>query len=208
MYRQLATYLAQYKQVSIPEVGSFMLVPQSAKLDVASKLIQPPVYLPRYSDEDLVKEHQLNFLALDLNADKEIVREQLENFGRELKTKILHGALSWKGVGRLESEEAKMVFYPDPIEIKGLQPISAEKVLRKNVQHIVLRGEQEVLSAPFYEEEKKIKKKKSLVSLIGWIVVAVSIVFIVVYLFSDGFKTPASGTKLKLVPDSSSSTHK
>src|SRR5687768_12771602 len=109
-------------------------------LDVASKLIQPPTYLPQYSDKDSVKEHQLNFLALDLNADKDAVKEQLENFGKDLRTKIKHGSFSWKGVGKLEDEDVKMVFYPDVLEIKGLQAISAEKVLRKNVQHTVRRG--------------------------------------------------------------------
>ena len=208
MYQQLATYLQQYKQVTIPQIGSFELVSQSATLDVASKVIHPPVYLPKYSDRELVREHQLNFLAVDLNADKYIVKEQLENFGRELRAKIERGALIWKGVGRLESEDAKMVFHPDVVEIKGLQSMPAEKVLRKNVQHTVLRGEQEVLSASFYDEEKKINKKKSLVNLIGWIVVALSIVFIIVYVSSDGFKTTSSGTKMKLVPDSPASTHK
>jgi hypothetical protein len=208
VYQQLATYLQQYKQVSIPQVGSFELIPQPAILDVASKLILPPLYLPQYSNKDSVKEHQLNFLALDLNTDKDIVREQLENFGRELKTKIQGGALAWKGVGRLESEEAKMIFHPDVIEIRGLKPIAAEKVLRKNVQHTVLRGEQEVLSASFHDEEKKIGKKKSVGSLVGWIVVALSVVFIAVYLYSNGFKTTASGTKMKVRHDSSSATHK
>jgi hypothetical protein len=87
VYQQLATYLSQYKQVTIPQVGSFELVPKPAMLDVASKLIHPPGYLPQYSDRDFVKEHQLNFLALDLNADKEIVKEELENFGKDLKKK-------------------------------------------------------------------------------------------------------------------------
>ena len=112
MYQQLVKYLSQYKQVSIPQVGSFELVPQSAMLDVASKLIQPPTYLPQYSDKDSVKEHQLNFLALDLNTDKEQVKEQLENFGKDLRTKIKHGPFSWKGVGKLQDANAEMVFHP------------------------------------------------------------------------------------------------
>ena len=208
MYQQLATYLQQYKQVTIPQIGSFELVSQSATLDVASKLINPPVYLPQYSDTDSVKEHQLNFLAVDLNADKFMVKEQLENFGRELKTKIQGGILTWKGVGRLESDDSKMFFYPDVVEIKGLQPMPAEKVLRKNVQHTVLRGEQEVLSASFYVEKKASVKKRSIVGIIGWIAVVLSIAFIVIYLYTDGLTATASGTKMKVVPDSTTPTYK
>ena len=208
MYQQLAKYLSQYKQVSIPQVGTFELVQQSAMLDVAYKLIQPPTYLPQYSDKDLVKEHQLNFLALDLNADKEQVKEQLENFGKDLRIKIRHSAFSWKGVGKLEDADVKMVFHPDVLEIKGLQAIPAEKVLRKNVQHIVRRGEQEVVSSAFQEEEKLVLQKKSFVSIIGWTVVVLAIAFIVIYLYMNGFNSTSAGTRMKISPSNTSSTHK
>ena len=208
MYQQLATYLTQYKQVTIPQVGSFELVPKPAMLDVASKIILPPGYLPQYSDKDFVKEHQLNFLALDLNTDKEIVREELENFGKDLKKRIQQGIFFWKGIGKLEAGEAAMVFYPDFLEIKGLQTIAAEKVLRKNVQHIVRRGEQEVVSSSFYEEEKPEIKERSITGLIGWVIVILSVFFIAFYLYRDGFKATASGTKLKVVPANTAPTHK
>ncbi len=208
MYQQLARYLSEYKQVTIPQIGSFELIPQSAMLDVASKLIKPPTYIPQYSDKDSVKDHQLNFLALDLNADKEQVREQLENFGKDLRIKIKRSSFSWKGVGKLEDADLKMVFYPDILEIRGLQAIPAEKVLRKNVQHTVRRGEQEVMSSSFQEEEKPVPKKKSLVSVIGWTVVILAITFIAIYLFKDGFNSTSSGTRMKIVPSNTSPTHK
>ena len=208
MYQQLAKYLSQFKQVSVPQVGTFELVQQSALLDVASKLIQPPTYLPQYSDKDLVKEHQLNFLALDLNADKDQVREQLENFGRDLRTKISQGVFTWKGVGKLESADLKMVFHPDVLEIKGLQAIPAEKVLRKHAQHTVRRGEQQVISSSFQEEEKPVLKKKSLVRFIGWAVVILAVAFIAIYLYMNGFSSTSSGNRTKISPSNTSSTHK
>jgi hypothetical protein len=208
VFQQLATYLAQYKQVTIPQVGSFELILQPATLDVASKLIEPPLYLPRYSDKDLVPEHQLHFLALDLNTGKDQVKDQLENFGKELKVKIQSGVFSWKGIGKLENAGAKLVFYPDVSTIKGFQPVPAKKVLRKNVQHTILRGEQEVVSASFYDEEKKVEKKRSISSLAGWMVVIISVVFIAFYLYQQGLRTSSSGTKMKVVPSSTSPTHK
>ena len=208
MYQHLAKYLSQYKQVSIPQVGSFELVPQSAVLDVASKLIKPPTYIPQYSDKDIVKDHQLNFLALDLKADKEQVKEQLENFGKDLRAKIRHGAFSWKGVGKLQDANTEMIFHPDVLVINGLQAIPAEKVLRKNVQHTVRRGEQEVMSSSFQEEEKPVVKKKSLVGIIGWAVVVLAIAFIAVYLYMEGFNSTSSGSRMKIVPSNTSPTHK
>lgn len=208
MFQQLTSYLSQYKQVSIPQVGSFELVPKPAMLDVASKLIQPPGYFPKYSEADLVKEHQLNYLATDLNADKESIKEQLENFGRELRMKTQEGILSWKGVGKLEAGGAALVFHPETVDINGLQALPAEKVLRKNVQHTVRRGEQEVVSSFDSAEEKSITKKRSVVELVGWTVVLVSVVLIIILVFSKGTHPTPIGTKMKVHPSHTAPTHK
>ena len=208
MYQQLAKYLSQYKQVSIPQVGTFELVPQSATLDVASKLIYPPSYATRYIDSVSVKEHQLNFLALDLNAGKDQTLEELENFGRELKRKIQGGVFSWKGIGRLEAKATTTVFHPEVFVAQGLKPIAAEKVLRKNVQHTVLRGEQEVLSASFYDEEKTFRKRIHVPVLVGWIVVILSVLFIVYVVYRNNFSATSSGTRMKVVPSAETPTYK
>ena len=208
MYQQLAKYLSQYKQVSIPQVGTFELVPQSATLDVASKLIYPPAYSTRYSDSVLVKEHQLNFLAIDLNAGRDQVMEELESFGRELKRKIQGGVFSWKGIGRLEGKETTTVFHPEVFVSEGLKPIAAEKVLRKNVQHAVLRGEQEVFSASFYDEEKTFKKRVYVPTLIGWIAVALSALLILYFVYRNNFSPTSSGTRMKVPPATESPTYK
>jgi hypothetical protein len=208
VYQQLARYLSQYKHVSIPQVGTFELVPQSATLDVASKLIYPPSYFTKYSDSVSIKEHQLNFLAIDLNEGRDQVLEELENFGRELKRKIQAGVFSWKGIGRLEGKETATVFHPEAFVSEALKPITAEKVLRKNVQHTVLRGEQEVLSASFYDEEKAILKKKSVAILIGWIVVALSVLLILFFVYKNNFSPASSGTRMKVKPATESPTHK
>ena len=208
MYQQLARYLSQYKQVSIPQVGTFELVPESARLDVASKLIYPPSYFTRYSDFVSVKEHQINFLAIDLNAGRDQVLEELESFGNELKRKIHAGVVSWKGIGRLEAKETSTVFHPEVFVSEGLKPINAEKVLRKNVQHAVLRGEQEVFSASFYDEEKIFKKRVHVPTLIGWIAVALSALLILYFVYRNNFSPTSSGTKMKVTPATESPTYK
>lgn len=208
MYQQLAKYLSQYKQVSIPQIGTFELVPQPARLDVASKLIYPPAYSARYNDSVSVKEHQLNFLAIDSNTGKEQVLEELENFGKELKRKIQAGVFSWKGIGRLEVKEANTIFHPDNFVSEGLKLIAAEKVLRKNVQHTVLRGEQEVLSASFYDEEKTFRKRVYVPTLIGWIAVALAVLLILYFVYRDNFSPTSSGTRMKVMPAIESPTYK
>ena len=201
MFQQLSKYLSQYKQVSIPEIGSIELIYQSASLDVASKMIQPPAYLPHYSNRDIVKEHQLNFLAADLNTDKVSVQQQLQNFGKDLEQRIQNEAFLWRGIGRLEKNDAHILFHPDMASNSGLQPVVAEKILRENVMHTVLIGEQEVQKSQGYEETTTVVSgKRSFAVLAGWILAAAAVIFIVFMLYKGNFQTPATGNKMKVVP--------
>jgi hypothetical protein len=200
VFQQLTKYLSQYKQVSIPEIGSIELVYQSASLDVPNKRIEPPSYLPRYSDRDTVKEHQLNFLAADLNTDKVSVQQQLQIFGRELQKRIHNEAFLWRGIGRLEKTDSRILFHPDVLPNEGLQHIKAEKILRENVMHTVLVGEQEVQKKHLREESVAVSEKRSYLNIIGWILAAAAIGFIVFMLYQDNFQTTASGNKTKIVP--------
>ena len=141
-------------------------------------------------------------------AGRESIKEQLENFGRDLRRKTQQGIFSWKGVGRLEAGGAALVFHPEIIEVKGLQALTAEKVLRKNVQHTVRRGEQEVLSSFVGVEEKSSIKKRSVVELVGWVVVLLSVVLIIILVFSKGTNSTSVGTKMKVHPSNTAPTHK
>ena len=134
--------------------------------------------------------------------------EELENFGRELKRKIQTGVFLWKGIGRLEAKETTTVFHPEVFVSEGLKPIIAEKVLRKNVQHTVLRGEQEVLSASFYDEEKTFRKKVHVPTLIAWIAVLLSVLFIGYFIYRNNFSATSSGTRMKVSPAAESPTYK
>ena len=58
----------------------------------------------------------------------------------------LNSPFYWKGFGWLRFTSDEMSFEPDEIRLEALQPMSAERVLRKNVQHSVLVGDQEITS--------------------------------------------------------------
>lgn len=199
MFQQLSKYLWQYKQVTIPEVGSFQLVHQSANFDVTSKIIYPPCYSAQYTSSDAVEDHQINFLAADLNTDRFSVQKQLELFGRELKKRIQVGSFFWKGIGRLENKDTQILFHPDMETAGRLQPVSAERVLRDDARHVVLVGEQEVLKSHLPDEQAPVIRKKWNVALIGWILVAIAIAFIFFILYKGGFQTTASGNKTRVL---------
>lgn len=197
---ELHQYLSQYKQVSIPEVGSIELEYEPASLDVASKMILPPAYRPQFSNKDAVREHQLHFLAAGLHTEQQLVQEQLQHFGKELKRKIQHDAFVWRGLGKLQHSDARILFHADALPNERLQPVIAQKILRENVRHTVLVGEQEVQKSTALEDAAPGVEKKSYATLIGWMLIAAAAVFIFFMLYKGNFQTPASGNKTKIVP--------
>lgn len=208
MFQQLTKYFTQYKQVSIPEVGSFELVYQSATLDVANKLLQPPSYFTNYSKTDLVKEHQLNFLAVHLQTDKPSVEKQLIQFGKELKNQIQSDSFLWKGIGRLENRDTRILFHPDYAETEVLQPIVAERVLREDAMHTVLVGEKEVQRSHVPETAIDSLRKKPVAIIVGWILAVLAIGAILFMLYRGNFQSTATGNKWKVTPSSNRPTSK
>ena len=210
MFQQLTKYLTQYKQVSIPEVGSFELVYRSATLDIGKKLVQPPSYFTNYSDSDLVKDHQLNILAQDLNTDKPSVEKLLQQFGSELKRRIQSESFIWKGIGILEKKDSQIFFHPDVPHAswQGLQPVKAEKVLRDDAMHTVLVGEREVRKSHLQEGVADSFTKRSALVIIGWILAVLAIAFIVFMLYRGGFQSTSTGSKWEISPSTNQPTHK
>ena len=62
VFNQLTKYLVQYKRVSIPSVGTILLVQQPAQLNVADKIIEPPTVSAELREDVVVPEHQLKYL--------------------------------------------------------------------------------------------------------------------------------------------------
>lgn len=209
MFQQLTKYLTQFKQVSIPEVGSFELVYRSATLDVGKKLLQPPSYFTNYSNSDFVKEHQLNFLAANLQTDKPSVEKQLAQFGKELKKRIQAGSFLWKGIGRLENKDTQILFHPYLSDAPaGLQPLNAEKIIREDALHTVLVGEREVQKSHLQETVIDSFRKKPVAIIVGCILAAIAVGFILYMLYKGNFQATATGNKWKIVPSTNQPTSK
>lgn len=201
MFYQLTKYLVQYNNVSIPEIGSFKLLQQPARLDVAEKLVYPPSYSLLHDHNDHVGYHQSQHL-FEFNNDG-AGSDQLIQFGKGFRKSLTLNKFSWSGMGVFENGEIGPIsFQPNEILIDGLQPIVANKVLRENVQHTVLVGENEVLKGGILDEIVAPANRKKVAVIAGWILAALAAAFIIFYLYNQGFQSPASGTTMKAVPAS------
>lgn len=192
MFHQLTKYLFHYKQVSIPSVGTLYLVQQPARLNVVDKLIEPPGYLAELKTEQAVTDHQLDFLSRALKAEKETVRRNLQELGDRLQRKIQNDGFEWKGIGWLRQAGHQFAVLPEAME-----PIPAAKVLRQNAEHSVLVGDQQLTSTQIAGQREGfiVRGRTSVWMIIGWVLLFLSILYIVFVLYLGKFRFGATGSR-------------
>ena len=188
----LTKYLLQYKRVCIPHIGTFELVQQPPRLDVADKHFSPPFFTTTYISQQQVPDHQLHFLCAD-GLPRESARAELFSFGEALKNRIRTDAFRWNGFGSLHLEANEVVFEPQSIRLESLQQIQAEKVMRKDATHNMLVGDKETTNTEMITSLAVRKKRGSLVILIGWILALLALIAVIVILYLGKFQTTASG---------------
>jgi hypothetical protein len=194
VFNQLTTYLLQYKRVSIPSVGTILLIQHPPQLDIANKQILPPGYTAELRDGESISEHQLNFLAARLNQEKEKVRQLLAENGLWLKEKINSEGFEWKGIGLIRQPGETTA-----VPLTALTAVPAERVLREGATHNLLVGDQQMTSTEMTnrqaEDSKVVEKERSLFMIIGWIILLLAIFYIVFVLYQGKFRIGASGAK-------------
>jgi len=184
-------YLLRYKRVAIPKVGTFEIVVQSPQLDVADKRLTSPVYLTRHNVDDNVPDHQFRFFANGV--DEKQVRDELYSFGERLRRQVQNSPFYWKGLGTLKYASSAVLFEPDEILLGSLPPVTAEKVIRQNVQHSMLVGDREMNSQQVNEVLARVEYKRPWFITLGWILLIVAVVAILIYLYMHDFQTSSTG---------------
>lgn len=194
VFKQLTNYLLQYRQVSIPSVGTIRLVRQPAQLDVAAKLITPPSYRTEIRSDDVIPEHQLAYLSAALQEEKVQVLDKLADLGQHLQRKVSESGFEWKGIGWIGGSVDATAITP-----ALLQPIPAERVMRQDAEHNVLVGDQEMTYTQMAGKKEEIvaaaDSKPSLSIIVGWVLLLLAILFIVFLLYQGKFRVGATGSK-------------
>ena len=165
---------------------------QSPQLDVAGQRISSPVYIAQHRREDHVPEHQFHFL-INGGMEKENFMQELSSFGERMKRRIQNSPFHWKGFGTLKYTSNELLFEPDEIKLEALQPVHAQKVLRENVQHSMLVGDQEMTSQQVTEVLNKPEYKRPWFIIVGWILFALAVLTIIIYLYLENFQTTSTG---------------
>ncbi|HJW16355.1 MAG TPA: hypothetical protein VJ499_04515 [Flavisolibacter sp.] len=193
----LTKYLLQFRRLSIPHVGTFELVQHPAEFNVVDKLVLPPSFSLNWYNNDALPEHQLHYLASSFNADPESIKTRLDQFGKMLSTRVRKGSFTWKGIANLKGTGGNITIEQYPMNIDGLGPVGAHKVIRENVEHNMLVGDRQMTSQQVTDSLSKPANKRSMAVLIGWILLIITILAIVYILYRNGFNPLASGLRLK-----------
>lgn len=184
--------MLRYKKVCIPHVGTFEIVMQSPQLDVADKIISSPVFITQHKKKDEVPAHQFHFFTHETEA-KENCMQELFLFGEEWKKRIQNSTFCWKGFGMLKYADNEIFFEPDEIRLQALQPMAAQKVLRENVQHNMLVGDQEMTSQQITEALNKVEQKRPWFIIAGWLLFILSAIAIIIFLIMKNFQPTSTG---------------
>jgi len=175
MFQVLNAYLFQHRSISIPGLGTIYLETFSASVDVADRIILPPLYQFRFDKYfDSPDREFFAYIASQRNVlDYEAIKWYNE-FSLDLRNRIRQeDKVEWDGVGTLKKDEGgNIVFQAAPPNGLFLTPTPALRVNRENAQHTLLVGDQERTNVEMnewlLEEEEGNKKRHS-----WWIVALV-----------------------------------
>lgn len=175
----LTQYFLRYKRLSIPHVGTFQLIPAAPELNVADKEILPPAYLVQWQREDTASEHQLSFIQQSHSLPALV----LEQTGRQMTGHLNREPYLWPGIGVLRREGSGIVLADKHLQLEGLQPVTANKVLRENAVHQMLVGDRETDSQQMTGELSKKETKYSTPFIVALVLLALAIVAIAFFIF-------------------------
>lgn len=156
----------------------------------------PPAYQLSWSRNDTLPEHQLLYLAASEQADKETVKEKLEQFGEKFKSKVEKEPFTWNGIATIKKENGSFDIENQLLKMEGLASVSAHRVIRENVEHSMLVGDRQMTSHQL-AQRISVGKKRPYIVLVGWILFVLALIAIVFLLYKNGFNPLSSGLQMK-----------
>ncbi len=189
----LTSYLLEFKKLCIPGLGSFEVVHQAAELDIADKRILPPQYMVKYNSIEKLSDHQLNYIAARTDMHFVSVPVELEKIADRMKVAAAKG-FQWNGIGYLKLDHNQLQFENALSLNDAFTAVPAHKVLRENVEHTRLVGDREITAAP---GEEKVAEKRSVVMVLGWLLLLIVAGVIIYFLYRTGFDPSGAGLRLK-----------
>ncbi len=192
---KLTLYLLQYKRVCIPDVGTFEIVQQAPQLRVADQMMTAPQYRTHFTRHNNTSDIPTEVFSFPDPAQNEKLESEWFKLGQQLHQRIHHGPYHWNGFGTFRLTSNQLTFEPQVVVLESLQKIPAQKVIRPNVAHHMLVGDQETTTHQMSEVLQRAIYKKPLM-VVAWLVLFLALLTIGVLLYVHHFEVSAAGLKL------------
>jgi hypothetical protein len=200
MFTELYQYLLQYKKLSVPGLGTFLLERQSAAADFSNRQIHAPHYsiaLTGDASAPAASFYQQVAPLLSCSEREAVIR--FNDFIFSFKNNIDKGnRVNWAGVGVLEKSVSGKVAFTPAIPLVKENPVVAEKVIRQKAEHTVRVGEDEKTAEEMTAYFNQPEAKKSYWWVWAAVLALLSFLFLGWHLSANG--VDALGNQQTLVP--------
>jgi nucleoid DNA-binding protein len=196
-------YLSFQKKVSLQGIGTFSVEHLPARLDFPNRLLYAPEYILHYSSSSVAgtDEQFDNWLQKELNVSWEEVKTLQQNLTTDFERTLAEkGKMTLNGLGTFTKDDQKLLHFSSLYETVKGNPVTAEKVIRKNTSHSVLVGEQEKTSEEMTEILTSTKRKPlNLWWMITLALFLSALIAILLYaIYSPQWSKQGNNQKLKL----------
>jgi hypothetical protein len=171
-----------HKSISIPGLGTIYLERLPAMNDFTNRQIHPPSYKFRFDKYfDAPDKDFFTFLASNKNIPEYEAIKQYNEFAYDLRNRIRHQEkFNWPDVGVLSQEVSGEIHFESADLDAGLTPVTANRVIRHDVQHAILVGEKEMTTQDMTEmlsEGSFVEKESWWIYALILFAIALSILF-------------------------------
>ena len=202
MYESLYQYFLQYKQLSVPGIGTFFLDRTPATVNFPDKRMDPPVYAVRLDASGVTPSRSFfSWLGAALQVSERDAVIRFNDFAFDLKKSILSGArINWKGMGQLSKGLAGEIKFLPADLFQPEAPVGAEKLIREKADHMVRVGEEERTSEEMTAFLNKTEEKKNYWWAWALMLGLLAVMYIGWYLSENGVGMSAISNPGKLHP--------
>ena len=156
----LHEYLVNHSSLHLPGIGNLQFAETTASLDIANKLLTPPLKTLQLDASGKMQDKhiQLGYMIKKLGVSEEEAYNILRQYSSKLQSTIdVSGDAIFAGIGNFEKTSSGIIFRQSSLLNQYLLPVSAERVVRADAQHVIQVGDTETTNTAMlehYENEK------------------------------------------------------
>ncbi|KIC94483.1 hypothetical protein [Flavihumibacter solisilvae] len=196
--QSLNNYLYQNKSISIPGLGTLHMERIPARTDFVNRQLLPPGYTFRFDKYfDAPGKDFFSYISSVKHLTDYDAIKWYNEFAYELRSRIRNREQAvWEGLGTFHSDDnGEIYFEADRRYELALGPVTAERVIRENMEHHLLVGDRERTTGEMPELLTHTESKKDSWWIYAIVIAAIALSLCAVGFMRNGFRFFSSGNQ-------------